>query len=287
MNPDELEEKMKKLWEASSRETSLQHKEAEWERFSGQVFPAGKKRYKRWAYAAAVAVVLVAASAGWYSHRQTATHRQAGFADRYVIIENPSALSKIIYLPDSTRIELSPKSRLSYAANFKENRKLTLQGEAFFKVTKDRLHPFSVQCNESKTTVLGTSFTVKSLPDMGVNVQLFEGKVQMELKHLQEGWQLAPGEQFTYVGKQVSVDTFYTDQDFNQVPLEKVLKFLEEKRGYVFQVNPELADKIVTLRIGKRDDIKDISALIATLYKQRFEVNDTTHTIRFYKTESH
>lgn len=280
MEPDELEKKMKDLWESPSREIPLKHKEQGWQEFSQAVFPVKRKYSDYWKYAAVAMVVLVTSALGWYTlnHFQELNVSE----QQFVVIENPSHLSKIIYLPDSTRIELSPESQLAYASNFKENRSLTLSGEAFFKVTKDPKHPFSVQCNDSKTTVLGTSFTVKSLPDSGVNVQLFEGKVQMELEHQEKRWQLAPGEQFLFQSNQVSIDTFYMDQDFNQVPLSKIVKFLEEKRGYLVETNSVLANRVVTLRIGKRDDMKDIATLIATLYEQRFEIDETTHTIRFF-----
>ena len=63
--------------------------------------------------------------------------------------------SKMVILPDSTKVYLKPTSTLFYEANdFTHNRKVHLFGEAYVEVTKDAKHPFSVVCNNATIKVL-------------------------------------------------------------------------------------------------------------------------------------
>lgn len=72
--------------------------------------------------------------------------------------------SKMVILPDSTKVYLKPTSTLFYEANdFTHNRKVHLFGEAYVEVTKDAKHPFSVVCNNATIKVLGTKFNVQSM----------------------------------------------------------------------------------------------------------------------------
>ena len=90
--------------------------------------------------------------------------------------------SKMVILPDSTKIYLKPTSTLFYAANdFTRNRKVHLFGEAYVEVTKDMKHPFFVVCNNATIKVLGTKFNVQSHEsDSEFEVMLYEGCVDVE-----------------------------------------------------------------------------------------------------------
>ena len=93
--------------------------------------------------------------------------------------------------------------------------KIELNGEGFFKVKKDKEHPFQVVCNETTTTVLGTSFTVREDLKDGVSVKLYEGSVQMSVKDSTQNWLLAPGEKFIYSKQTVSIEAFNRFVDFD------------------------------------------------------------------------
>lgn len=99
-----------------------------------------------------------------------------------------------IVLPDGTVVNLNSGSRIKYASNFESNRKVYLEGEAFFNVKKDPDHPFLVQTSDIVIRVLGTVFNVKSYPEENIiettlvsgSVQIFEknGKTQKEGKKI-------------------------------------------------------------------------------------------------------
>jgi len=90
--------------------------------------------------------------------------------------------SKIV-LADRTEVWLNAGSRLVYPTIFEGgSRKVQLQGEAFFKVAKDKSMPFIVETSNSNIKVLGTSFNVKSYPDEKFEeTVLIEGSVSLNL----------------------------------------------------------------------------------------------------------
>ncbi|WP_010528500.1 FecR family protein, partial [Thermophagus xiamenensis] len=67
-------------------------------------------------------------------------------------------------LPDGTTAWLNSGSTLSYTIPFKQ-RKVTLEGEGFFNVRKDSIHPFVVKGKQGAVRVLGTRFNIDMWPD--------------------------------------------------------------------------------------------------------------------------
>ncbi|CAG5016218.1 hypothetical protein DYBT9275_05500 [Dyadobacter sp. CECT 9275] len=71
------------------------------------------------------------------------------------------------HLPDGSSVWLNPQATLYYNAQtftLVETREVRIEGEAFFDVTKDPLHPFLVKTQAVVVKVLGTSFNVKADP---------------------------------------------------------------------------------------------------------------------------
>jgi ferric-dicitrate binding protein FerR (iron transport regulator) len=73
---------------------------------------------------------------------------------------------KKIILPDGTQIWLNSGSRLSYDSikYNKDTRVVSLSGEAFFDVTKNKDKPFIIYTKKISIKVLGTAFNVKAYP---------------------------------------------------------------------------------------------------------------------------
>jgi len=85
-----------------------------------------------------------------------------------------------VTLSDGTRVWLNAASTLNYPARFDEGRRVvTLDGEAFFEVTKGQT-PFIVRTTAQDVTVLGTVFNVSAYGDEPVGrTTLIEGKVKV------------------------------------------------------------------------------------------------------------
>lgn len=76
----------------------------------------------------------------------------------------PGSVAETVQLSDGSEVLLAAGSRLSVPAEFgNNNRTVVLHGEAFFDVEESSL-PFVVRTADANTTVLGTSFNVRSWP---------------------------------------------------------------------------------------------------------------------------
>lgn len=103
-----------------------------------------------------------------------------------------------ITLHDGTQVWMNSGTSLKYANNFGDkNRKIFLEGEAFFKV-KHNETPFIVQLKNCEVEVQGTSFNARSFTDENFSeVTLVEGSVKMNTLSGNEIVRLKPSEQIT------------------------------------------------------------------------------------------
>ncbi|CAN0378588.1 unnamed protein product, partial [Ectocarpus sp. 4 AP-2014] len=82
-------------------------------------------------------------------------------------------------LPDNSEITVNADSKIAYnKEKWNKNRKLSLDGEAFFKVAKGA--KFEVKTDIGTVTVLGTRFNVKQRGKL-LEVQCFEGLVNVTI----------------------------------------------------------------------------------------------------------
>ena len=103
--------------------------------------------------------------------------------DRLIEKSNPGAGPIVFSLADGTTVTLAPQSVLQYAAGFggDKERKVYLNGEAQFDVSRATEHPFRVQEDDIIATVLGTIFSVKKQSgDSILVVDLIKGKLKVE-----------------------------------------------------------------------------------------------------------
>lgn len=86
-----------------------------------------------------------------------------------------------ITLGDGTKVTLDAGSTLSYPKDFHNNsREVSLNGEAFFDVTRDESSPFLVRANKGLVKVLGTKFNIRAWRNKDVFVSVQEGKVSLK-----------------------------------------------------------------------------------------------------------
>ncbi|MDR6781569.1 transmembrane sensor [Pedobacter africanus] len=112
-------------------------------------------------------------------------------------IETPKGGKYQINLPDGTRVWLNAASALRYPAKFAgDKRVVTLTGEGYFEVAKNREMPFVVKTAGQEVQVLGTHFNINSYADEGsVKTTLAEGSVRVIPVAEAEKVTLKPGEQ--------------------------------------------------------------------------------------------
>ncbi|MTH17230.1 FecR family protein [Flavobacterium sp. LC2016-01] len=279
MDKENFDEEFEKLWKETPASHSESEKEASWEKFHSKTFAVKKKKTAPWRYYAAAAVLLfVLIGTGFYFNTKPQLENVV-LAEN--VIENTTQKIKYVVLPDDSKVELSPNSKITYGNNFALNRKIEIIGQAYFKVTKDKKHPFQVFCNETTTTVLGTSFIVKESDKKEVTVELYEGSVQMNVKGNDQKWILKPGEKFTYGNETAAVTEFSRFIDFDNEKLSVLSTYIEENYGYKVILPKENLDQKITIRINKKEVLKTIVQLISEMYNLNFEINEDLKQITF------
>lgn len=99
------------------------------------------------------------------------------FGNLQTNVNTSIAETKSFTLPDASEVTLNSNSSIDYKKkNWENNRKLQLDGEAYFKVSKG--NKFDVETSQGTVSVLGTQFNVFSR-DTIFNVKCFEGLVSV------------------------------------------------------------------------------------------------------------
>jgi len=225
-------------------------------------------------YAAAIAFLILA------------THLYHVFS--YPVIDTPSELS--LYVPPSQRVSLTlqdgttvwlnAQSTLTYPSIFTgDERRVKIQGEAYFEVAKDEKKPFIVSANGVDMKVLGTTFNVYSYPKEDISrISLVEGSLQVYFEDKETtGVLLKPNEQVTIKGDEMAVENIlYNDYflwregiySFYNEPLANILKKLELYYDIEIVVkDQEMLQWRYTVKFRQRDGIDEILRLMQRIHR--------------------
>jgi len=133
--------------------------------------------------AAAVLLVLLLTGAGYifFFRTNTATQAQSRYS-AFIETVAPKGSKSFITLYDGTQIWLNADTRLRYPLDYgNKQRDVYLEGEAYFKVAKNKKVPFIVHTSGVNITALGTAFNVKSYNEESrIETTLEEGSVKIE-----------------------------------------------------------------------------------------------------------
>jgi transmembrane sensor len=181
---------------------------------------------------------------------QVANYSDASVAKNPIqSITTPRGKSYKVILNDGTTVLMNADSRLIFPTYFRgKERIVKLEGEAYFKVSKDRQHPFIVQTEKISTRVLGTEFNLKAYSSSDTHVTLIDGSVIVCNRANNKEVTLKPGQDVVLHNDQqfdvITVDTDYYIQwkdgyfYFDNMPLVEVMKEL----GRWYNVNIYIND---------------------------------------------
>lgn len=119
-------------------------------------------------------------------------------------------------LPDHSTITLNGNTQVRYhAQEYLQSRKIYLdQGEAFFNVQRDTLHPFSIETGALTIAVLGTSFNVNnSEQSKNITIDVKTGRVRVGSKINPSLHVLTAGKSLQYKKNLGSYKLFDTNAD--------------------------------------------------------------------------
>ena len=203
----------------------------------------------------------------------------------YNKLEIPRGGEFCLTLSDGTRVWLNSETSIQYPVAFgAKERRVFVQGEAYFEVAKDANKPFTVQFMSSSVTVLGTSFNIRAYPEeKRSQTTLAEGSVRIYSPG--SSMLLKPGEQAEVsalsgemVKQEVEVKNFTSWKDgrfvFEQQPLEDIMRTLE--RWYDIRVifKDEGAKRISLSGNMKRyGDFSQVMKMLQMTGDVRFELH--------------
>ncbi|MBO9632479.1 MAG: FecR domain-containing protein [Chitinophagaceae bacterium] len=164
-------------------------------------------------------------------------------------IENAAQTVRYLRLSDSSEIWLNKGASIVLdEKGFASNRNITLNGEAYFQVTHDAVHPFSVRAGDLSTIVLGTSFSIKAAPGaQQTTVALISGKVKVAQEG-SPGRILTPGQSVIYDHNTKSMQAANLPFWFlawknkeltcNKEPLENIVQYLSSYYSRQIRLSP-------------------------------------------------
>jgi len=275
---------LQKLWTRSGDQDAIVFDtDKAWQKINDKLKPviSIEKRSggfsRKMAIAAAASIVLVL-SIWWFVSNKTKT--QTILAKENV---------QEIKLEDGSSVYLRKGSTLEYPHSFaKNNRRVTLNGEAFFEVTHNAERPFIITAAKTEVTVVGTSFSIDTKNEQ-VELIVKTGLVNFNpVQNAGKKVQVAAGEKAIFANdnivKEVNLDVNFNAWQtgriaFKSTPLRQVIATLSDYYNVNIKLKDADADQLsaagVTLDLNNQSlsSALDELATITSYHIQKIDDN--------------
>lgn len=201
----------------------------------------------------------------------------------YNTIETPIGGQYRVNLPDGSRIWLNAASSLRYPVTFEDDeRRVELEGEAYFEIARDESKPFRVVSNRQTVEVLGTHFNVNSYKDEdNIKTTLLEGRVKVFTAIDKKQLILSPGQQ-----SQVSAGTIsLKDVDaidaaawkdgyfvFNAESIPSAMRKIARWYGLEISYEGDIDDKDLAGSVSRATNVTEVLKTLELTDLVRFEL---------------
>lgn len=186
-------------WNAASLELDDATRDEMWQALSQQIkaeHSAGRRRVLKTVYRVAAVILLpivvfLAVVAYYEGGKSDADNTPFSF-----VVDSGQKAS--MTLPDGTKVWLNSATKLSYYPSYnRDDRRVYLNGEAYFEVAKNPDKKFVVSCQGVEIEALGTTFDVKGYDDDAkISTSLLEGAVKVSYEG--QSVLLAPQEEVSF-----------------------------------------------------------------------------------------
>ena len=211
-------------------------------------------------------------------------------SEYHTLIVPKGERQKVIF-SDSSWVILNAQSTMKYPVAFRgKERKVYVEGEAYFEVTRDEEHPFIVSVKNFDVRVLGTSFNVMSYDDeFASSVTLLSGKVETTSGH--DTVRLSPGEQvsitsdnrMTVQKTDINVVVSWMDGKFGfsnerlDVIMRKICRWYDVEVLYAV---PGIRERRFTGAPASNMPLKELLEALSTTTNLQFSLQDGVITIK-------
>nr|WP_294870461.1 FecR family protein [uncultured Pedobacter sp.] len=204
-----------------------------------------------------------------------------------IIATTPKGGTYQVVLPDGTEVWLNADSKLVFPSKFTgNNRVVTLTGEAYFEVAKNKSKPFIVNTGASKIEVLGTHFNIMAYKDEADNlVTLLEGAVKVNsgtAKVL-----LKPGQQAEISRKNPSSIILNNEIDTEQIiawkngyfmfanePVESIMRKISRWYNVDIVYQDNLQDKALWGTVSRFKNVSEVLKRLELTGVVRFKIDN-------------
>ena len=247
------------------------------------VRPIGRKT-PYWQIAAAIAALLVFAFL---------TRNYLTSSEQWNTLATVANASLEQQLADGSRVWLNENSQLEYPSEFAGGeRRIRLNGEAFFEVTKDASKPFIIETGSGEVKVLGTSFSVRDhAKETTLEVAVVTGKVQLKGKTSEKVIVMTAG-QSGLLDKQKKVLTKQLQSNnaaawhtrelaFNEIPMREAIQDLEAFYDIQIKVENEALLNCPFTSTFKNQTIEAVMETLDTIFQTESEkLQDKIYNLR-------
>ncbi|MCS4226973.1 FecR family protein [Sphingobacterium sp. BIGb0165] len=194
-----------------------------------------RPRIRWYAYAAAVALAILSVGVTFLlkSRRDFAQEQLA-----WQHIQGEAGHTTTVMLADSSTVTLFPGSTIDIPSNFnRADRRIKLNGRAFFNVAHNKEKPFYVSSDGLTTKVLGTSFEVNTMDSENI-ITLHTGQISV-LRSDREIARLIPNQQIKYqqttakysissIDAASTLNWLHGELEYDRVPLRMIIRDMEK-----------------------------------------------------------
>jgi ferric-dicitrate binding protein FerR (iron transport regulator) len=198
-------------------------------------------------------------------------------------------------LPDGSLIALNSNTTISYPKKFeKKERRIKLEGEAFFDIERNEEKPFIIEAGNAFVQVLGTKFNVKAYENSEIEVIVTEGLVKLYiidsetldsssifLKAGQKGRISIQENRPVYVSENIPDELAWMDYTliFKDTDLKRALSLLEDHYNVKINVSNERIFNCRLTTTFTNNSIDDIIEVIVATFEFEYSEENNTYTI--------
>lgn len=225
---------------------------------------------------AASLLLMVLVGSYWFVHNVSPT-------ENYILLSQNGIES--FTLPDSSKVVLNKNSRLTYTDKFlADDRKVVLEGEGYFEVTKKDGKKFIVQVGNSQVEVLGTKFNVNARhADEYIVTTLLEGSVLF--KNGKQQQLITPNHQLTFYTRSGLIENVRTDAYLNtewkdnifrysSIRMQELMKQLGEHYGTEIVIAGRYRDIKVSGAFQRDQSLEKILTIMQNSINFKWKMSD-------------
>ena len=215
--------------------------------------------------------------------------------EEWHILRIPRGGEYTLVLEDGSRVWLNSASELRYPVRFTgKNRQVTLEGEAYFEIAKNKKSPFQVFAENVKIQVTGTCFNVKAYPsDKVIKTTLDEGSINIgHIRSRRPMQQIFPGQTAVYEKRsnviKIKTDRYHDDASswkgnqltFRNASLKEVLTTLQRHFDIEIAVKNEKIASFTYNFVCKGNDLNYVLEVMQSITPVSFKkISEYTYTV--------